>query len=82
MARSRERCTGGANDSNIATGAVVRHTALDSVLPQNKADLQKIASLAIVEKAARRYQALHGNKIIWRLVPARFLHRMGKLLGG
>lgn len=39
-------------------------TALDSVLPENKADLQKIASLAVVEKAARRYEALHRNKII------------------
>jgi hypothetical protein len=57
-------------------------TVLDSILPENKADLQKLASLAVAEKAARRYQALHGNKIIWRLVLARFLYRIGKLLGG
>jgi len=57
-------------------------TALESVMPEMKPDLQKLASVAIVEKTARRHQALHGNKIIWRLVLARFLYRVGKLLGG
>jgi hypothetical protein len=82
MALSRERCTGGAKIETLQLVQLFASTALDSVLPENKADLQKIASLAVVEKGARRYQALHGNKIIWRLVLARFLHHMGKLLGG
>ncbi|MDQ2841904.1 MAG: hypothetical protein M3Y72_12880 [Acidobacteriota bacterium] len=57
-------------------------TALESIMPEMKPDLEKLASLAIVETAARRQQALHGNKIIWRLVLARVLYRVGKFLGG
>ncbi|HEY6988274.1 MAG TPA: hypothetical protein VH369_07820 [Bryobacteraceae bacterium] len=57
-------------------------SALESVMSEMKPDLEKYANLSIVENAARRHDALHGNKIIWRLVLARFLHRVGRFLGG
>jgi hypothetical protein len=57
-------------------------TALESSMPDMKPELEKFASLSIVERAARRHQALHGNKIIWRLALARVLYRVGKFLTG
>ena len=57
-------------------------TALESVVPEMKPNLEKFANLSIVERAARRHQALHGNKIIWRLALARVLYRVGKFLSG
>jgi hypothetical protein len=56
--------------------------ALESVMPEMHDDLEKYANLSIVENAARRTEALHGNKIIWRLVLARVLHSVGKFLSG
>ena len=57
-------------------------TALETAMPEMKPDLEKYVDLSIVENAARRHQALYGNKIIWRLVVARVLHRVGSFLGG
>jgi hypothetical protein len=57
-------------------------TALETAMPEMKPDLEKYANLSIVENAARRHQALHGNKIIWRLVFTRVLHGVGRFLGG
>jgi len=56
--------------------------ALESVLPEMSSDLEKYASLSIAENAARRMNSLHGNRITWRLVLARVLHRVGKFLSG
>jgi len=53
--------------------------ALEAAVPGIKAHLDTIINLSIVERAARRQQALHGNKIMWRVVLARFLYGFGKL---
>lgn len=51
--------------------------ALETASPEVKTHLHAIVNLSIVERAARRQQALHGNKIMWRLVLARFLYWLG-----
>jgi hypothetical protein len=53
---------------------------LEGVMPEMGPDLEKYASLAIAANAAPRTELLHGNKIIWRLVVARVLHRIGRFL--
>jgi hypothetical protein len=56
--------------------------AIETAKPDMGPSLEKYASLAIVANAARRTERLHGNKIIWRLVLARVLYRIGRFLSG
>jgi hypothetical protein len=53
---------------------------LEGAMPEMGPDLEKYASLATVANAARRTERLRGNRIIWRLVLARVLHRIGRFL--
>lgn len=56
--------------------------ALETAMPDMRPSLEKYVGLAIVANAARRTERLHGNKIIWRLVLARVLYRIGRFLPG
>ena len=56
--------------------------ALETAMPEMGPSLKKYVGLAIVANAARRTERLQGNKIIWRLVLARVLYRIGRFLSG
>jgi hypothetical protein len=56
--------------------------ALEAAMPGTRPGLEEYASLAVVANAARRTEQLHGNRIIWRLVLARVLYRIGRFLSG